>query len=92
MPDGATRAEKQARFDRLLVCQNAISKAANVLLTGTAQRILVEGESKTNPNMLTGRTEGNKTVNFEGTRADVGRFAEVRITETRTWSLKGEKI
>ena len=33
---------------------------------GTVQKVLVEGESKNNKNMLTGRTDSNKVVIFEG--------------------------
>ena len=54
--------------------------------------MLVEGPSKTNADVLTGRTEGGKTVNFCGDSSLIGSFAQVKITEARTWSLIGEVV
>ena len=51
--------------------------------------MLVEGVSKNNPNALMGRTEGGKTVNFEGDKSLIGSFADVEITDAKTWSLTG---
>ena len=51
--------------------------------------VLVEGPSKTNEEMLTGRTTSNKTVIFAGDPSLIGQIVPVTITEAQTWVLKG---
>lgn len=81
---------KKDRFDRLITLQNRISKEINDRLAGGSVEILVEGHSKNNINMLTGRTRTNKIVNFKGGTDLVGRLVRVRIEKTGTWSLDGK--
>ena len=57
---------------------------------GTVQRLLVEGPSKRDATELMGRTECNRVVNFAGHSRLVGQLVNVKITETRTYSLRGE--
>lgn len=52
-------------------------------------RVLVERPAAKNPRELTGRTEGNRWVNFPGDARLMGRFAAVPITEVRQNSLRG---
>ncbi|MFM1906355.1 MAG: hypothetical protein RLZZ591_32 [Pseudomonadota bacterium] len=59
---------------------------------GTVQRILVEGSSKRDDTELMGRTECNRVVNFKGAPRLIGQLIDVRITETRTFSLRGEVL
>ena len=59
---------------------------------GTVQRILVEGDSKRDASELMGRTECNRAVNFKGHAGLTGQLVDVRITETRTYTLRGEVI
>ena len=59
---------------------------------GTVQRILVEGVSKRDSTELTGRTECNRAVNFAGPTRLIGRIVDVRVTDTRTYSLRGEVL
>jgi tRNA-2-methylthio-N6-dimethylallyladenosine synthase len=66
----------------------AISRAR----VGTVQRILVEGASKRDTAELMGRTECNRVVNFTGHPRLVGQLIDVRITETRTFTLRGEAL
>ena len=66
----------------------AISRAR----VGTVQRILVEGASKRDTTELMGRTECNRVVNFTGHARLVGQLVDVRITETRTFTLRGEVL
>ena len=58
----------------------------------TVQRILVEGVSKRDSTELTGRTECNRAVNFAGPARLIGRMVDVRVTDTRTYSLRGEVL
>lgn len=82
--------EKSRRFNLLLSVLHPISKQRNDLLLGKTLRVFVEGESKTNKNVLTGKTEGGKTVDFVGDKSLIGQFADVMITESKTWFLLGQ--
>lgn len=83
---------KKERFQKLLNVQNRISKELNDELLNKEVEILVDGTSKNNPDMYTGRTETNKIVNFMGSEELVGRLVKVRINKVLTWSLEGELI
>ncbi|MCR5481252.1 MAG: tRNA (N6-isopentenyl adenosine(37)-C2)-methylthiotransferase MiaB [Clostridia bacterium] len=83
---------KHERFNRLVELINSISAVKNKAYEGRVEKVLVEGESKTNKKTLTGRTEGFKPVNFEGSKDLIGRTVKVRITEGKTFSLFGEVI
>lgn len=54
--------------------------------------VLVEGESKNNPDVLAGYTRRNKLVNFVGPKTAIGKVVKVKVTETKTWSLNGEMV
>ena len=77
-------------FDRLLEVQNEISKRKNEAYVGRVERVLVDGASKNDPNMLSGRCDSSKIVNFRGDASLIGKYVDVLITEARTWSLNGE--
>lgn len=76
-------------FDRLLEIQNRISKEKNLVFEGQVVDVLVDGVSKTDKNMLSGRMENTKIVNFPGPKSLCGRYVRVRVTEAHTWSLNG---
>ena len=61
-------------------------------MLGTTQRILVEGTSRKSLMELTGRTENNRVVNFEGSPDMVGKFVDVEITDVLTNSLRGKVV
>ncbi len=58
-------------------------------MIGKTVEVLVEGRSKTNPDVLSGRTRGGKTVNFVGEGVFAGDLLQVEISEAKTWSLLG---
>jgi len=80
------------RFDSLLHLQNSIGKEINDRLRGVQTEILVEGPSKNNINMMTGRTRTNKIVNFRGEADLTGRLVKVVIENAGTWSLDGRLV
>ncbi len=84
--------EIHQNFNRMLEVQNEISKKKNDKYAQRVERVLVEGLSKTNAEFLSGRTDGGKIVNFKGSEELIGELVDVRITETKTWSLIGEII
>ena len=81
---------KHKRFDRLKALVDSQIQENNKKYVGTSQRILVEGKSKTNNNILTGRTDTNKVVNFEGTDDLIGNIINTKIISEHMWYLKGE--
>lgn len=83
---------KHERFNRLVELVNQISAEKNAQYKGRIEKVLVEGPSKTNSKTFTGRTDGFKLVNFEGTKDMVGEIVEVEITEGKTFSLEGKVI
>ena len=59
---------------------------------GTKQKVLVEGKSKNNSSMLTGRTDSNKVVVFEGEETLINKIIELEIVSEHMWYLKGKII
>lgn len=90
MEDVITPEEKKANFNRLLDVQNRICAEINSTYKDKVLPVLVEGESKTDPDTLTGRTDGGKLVHFKGDSSLVGKIIDIKITEPKTWSLMGE--
>ncbi len=82
--------EIKSNFERLLTVQNEISLEKNKALLGKTELVLVEGESKTNPDFMSGRTESWKTVNFPAPHSLKGEIIPVKIVKTGTFSLEGE--
>lgn len=83
---------KHKRFDRLKALVESQIEENNQKYVGTIQKVLVEGESKNNPNMLSGRTDSNKVVIFEGTKDLVNQVIPLKIVSEHMWYLKGESI
>jgi len=90
--DFVTEAEKKVRLQLLMDLQNKISREKNEALKGQVFEVLVEGESKNNPEILSGRTRTNKLINFKGDKSLIGSFVNVKVTVPKTWSLTGEVI
>ncbi len=85
---------KSKRFARLLEVQNAISAEINEKVKDTVVRVLSDGESKTDAAMMSGRTDGNKIVFFEGKPGEnsTGKFLNIKIDRTEAFALYGHKI
>ena len=84
------------RKDRLQRLQNRIdaqTRQHNLDMVGTTQRVLIDGLSQRNPGQIQGRTENNRVVHIPGGENPerlLGQMADVRITETLNFALKGE--
>ncbi len=83
---------KHERFDKLKVLFEKQVEENNKKYIGTIQKILVEGISKNNSNTLTGRTNSNKVVIFEGEKNLIGQVINIKIISEHKWYLKGKKI
>ncbi len=92
MQDNVPLEVKKERLQRL----NAVVKEYSAKVMKEYQNqvveVLVEGESKNNPDVLAGYTTKSKLVNFRGPKSIIGQIVKVKITETRTWSLNGELV
>jgi tRNA-2-methylthio-N6-dimethylallyladenosine synthase len=88
LEDPTPPAEKQERLRRLQAQLEAQAAAVSERMVGTVQRALVEGPSRRDPAELAARTANNRTVNFPGDAALVGRFVDLKITEARHHSLR----
>lgn len=59
---------------------------------GTVQRLLIEGVSKRDGSELMGRTFCNRVVNFLGNERLIGQMVDVKITEAKAYTLRGEVL
>ena len=80
------------RYQRLVELQTSLSLEANEQLVGSTLEVLVEGLSKTNDEMASGRTRTNKLVHFPGSTRRPGTFADVRIDRATPHYLVGTAV
>jgi len=92
LPDDTPHAVKLRRLHEVQAAINDSIKRISESRLGTVQRILVEGTSKRDSTELMGRTECNRVVNFVGQAGLIGQMVDVNITETRTFTLRGEVL
>ena len=83
---------KHKRFDKLKTLVESQIAENNKEYVNTIQKVLVEGKSKNNDKMLTGRTETNKVVVFEGSDNLINNIIDVKLIEDHMWYFKGETI
>lgn len=81
---------KHQRFDKLKKLAENIIAEKNANYVGKTELVLVEGKSKTNEKIYTGRTETNKVVNFEGNENMIGKILPMKIVSEHMWYLKGK--
>jgi len=83
---------KHHRFNRLVDLVNEISAKKNAAYVGRVEKVLVEGYSKNTAMAYSGRTDGFKLINFEGSEDMVGKIVDVKVTQGKTFSLEGEVV
>jgi len=81
---------KKTRLQRLMEIQNKISLKKNQEMLGKNYKILVEGESKNNPDNYMGRTFNNKPVIIPGFKSYKKKILEVKINKVNSFTLYGE--
>ncbi|MFV0381807.1 MAG: tRNA (N6-isopentenyl adenosine(37)-C2)-methylthiotransferase MiaB [Breznakia sp.] len=92
MQDSVPLEEKQERLQRLMDKTNRYALKKNEQWVGKICKVLVDGASKKNAKVMSGYTEQNKLVNFVAQKAKPGDIIDIRITEAKTWSLRGEEV
>lgn len=90
MPDPVSHKEKTKWFKELCDLQESIAAEHNAQMKGKTYRVLCEGESKNNADLLAGRTDGNVTIEFKGDKSLIGKFCCVKVTEPFNWIVRGE--
>jgi tRNA-2-methylthio-N6-dimethylallyladenosine synthase len=81
---------KKDRLAALAKVQNQISLEINQALAGKTLDVLVEGPSKSDRSLLSGRTATNKIVIFPGELPLEGQLVPVEIARAQTWTLFGK--
>lgn len=81
---------KRERLRRLQSLQEEHTLLRSRDCVGRVEQVLVEGPSRNGNGDVTGRTRGNRIVNFQGSEGLVGKMASVRIVEAFPHSLRGE--
>jgi tRNA-2-methylthio-N6-dimethylallyladenosine synthase len=92
MADDVPEQVKKERLYRLNNLMAELSKKSNEELRGQVVEVLVEGESKNNPDVLAARTRTFKLVHFEGSKDLIGQLVQVKVTEPQSWLLRGELV
>lgn len=90
----------QARFERLVDLQNRLSLESNTALVGRQVDVLIDGPSRRDPDILSGRTPDDRLVNFSAApgmslQDDClmpGVFTRVKIEKAGSFSLEGKAL
>ena len=90
MADNVTMQEKKEWFRELVEVQNKISYEENKKLVGKKFEVLVEGKSKKDEGILTGRLENSTLVNFKGNEDLTGKILQVNIAKAKSFYLLGD--
>ena len=82
----------QNRFDRLLDTIYPIFNEKNKEYIGKTVEVLLESESKNNPDILTGRTDTFKLVHVKASKKLIGEIVKVKITDNTSFTISGELV
>ena len=83
---------KQERLYRLQHAINASASAISESMVGTRQTVLVDRNAKKDVRQVSGRTENNRVVNFDGPNQLIGHMADIVVTEALPNSLRGRLL
>ena len=92
LPDETPHDVKLRRLQELQAVINRNIREISEERVGTVQRLLVEGRSKRDGSELMGRTECNRVVNFAAPERLIGQMVDVKITEAKAYTLRGEVV
>lgn len=87
MPDPIPASEKSAWFQEMTALQERLSAERMKKMVGQTRRALLEREEN---GFLEARLPENIVVRVQGNAQDIGRWADVAITQSRSWILTGE--
>jgi len=90
MTDDVKEEDKTRRLMEIIELQRLISFNLNSEMVGKEYEILIDSLSKKSAEMLTGRTDGNKSVIIPGNGSTIGETVNVRINRVNSATLFGE--
>jgi tRNA-2-methylthio-N6-dimethylallyladenosine synthase len=91
MPEQVPDELKRERIERLVEVVQRVAAERNAGRVGMVEEVLVEGPSRTEPELLRGRTRRNTTVNFRG-EATPGELVSVAIASATSTTLAGDQL
>src|SRR5438067_5106092 len=91
MPEQVPDELKRERIERLVEVVQHVAAERNAGRVGMVEEVLVEGPSRTEPQLLRGRTRRNTTVNFSGDAAP-GELVPVTIASATSTTLRGTHL
>ena len=83
---------EEVAYNRLYKLNDLVNEGygrGNKRFLGQTVKVLIEGYSKNQEEILMGYTENNKLVNVIGDKKYIGQIVDVEITDAKTWSLDG---
>lgn len=82
---------KKERFNKLMLVQNEISNRKNEKIIDKVVEVMVDGESDKDPDVMSGRTEGDRLVLWpkDSQVFNSGDVVNIKIIKSQTWLLKG---
>lgn len=92
LPDDVPMEVKKHRLSVLQRRIEELSTEVSRRMVGGVERVLVTGVSRKDRAQMSGRTENNRIVNFDGSARLTGEFVDVRITEALPNSLRGQLL
>ena len=89
LTDNTSLEEKEKRLYKLNELINKYSKENNDKYLNKTVKVLIEGYSSKDSDMLMGYTETMKLVNVNASSDNIGKIVNVKISEVKTWSMDG---
>ena len=83
---------KKIRFNKLTATIAKYQLEKYRTYEGKIIKVLVDGPSKKNAEILSGYSEDMKLVNFKGKKEMIGKIVNVKITKAKTYTLEGEQV
>ena len=92
LEDDVDEEEKGRRLKKIIELQEGISLENNQGLIGETVEVLVEGESRRDPNRYQGKTDGFKTTVFPKGNSEIGDLVRVNIESVTAHTLIGSLV
>ncbi len=92
LPDDVPETVKGERLEQIIKLQENISADINTAAVGDTVAVLVEGESRRDPDRYHGKTDGFKTTVFPKADSKIGEIVNVRVHTTTAHTLIGQVV
>lgn len=89
-PDNVSPEVKKQRLDLLQARLTKQGHAISQEMVNSIQSVIVTGPSKKDPEILCGRTENNRVINFAAPARAIGKMLNIKVTSANANTLFGE--